>query len=282
MENEEKLKGLKSSDYGVRRHTAEKLGRLQVKDAVPELIELLEDTNWNVRKAAVSALGSIGEKSAASALLPVLRDTDWFVREAAAVALGKLGDVSAVSALRECLQDEVFSVKKAANSALQKLGVETERPASAPGIQVPSGGQAAEGKAVQEQEGKKDSRSEMVSAFRELGASFTTVGNGFDLRIGVGEGRNQKLRVRFEDGQIIYLTECGPATPNNYLWALKANYAMNYGSLAVVDIESQHTFVVVERQLEENADREQIRKLIWGVAAFADSVEESLTDEDKR
>ncbi|HIE44051.1 MAG TPA: HEAT repeat domain-containing protein [Candidatus Omnitrophica bacterium] len=270
---EELKENLKDEDYSKRRYAAEELGRLQAKEAVPELIQLLKDSNWDVRKAGASALGNIGEKEAVPALLPLLKDPDWFVREAVAIALGRLGDKSAVPALQESLKDEVYSVKKAADAALQSLGAEIEKVP----IQVEQ--KALEKRPEQKIEEKRDT---VILAVRELGASFETLENGFNLKVEVGKGRSQKVEVRFEEGQIVYRSGCGPATPNNYLWALKANYTMKYGSLAVVEVDSNPCFVVIERQLEETADREEIRKALWSVATFADWVEEALTREDKR
>ncbi len=283
MERVQELGGdLKNEDYGVRRYAAEELGRLQAKEAVSELIQVLADPNWDVRKAAASALGNIGEREAVSVLLPLLKDPDWFVREAVAAALGKLGDKSAGAALQECLQDEVYSVSKAAGSALHKLGVEIRKPRSAPATQASIEKEAAKKTPEEKPEEEGSSRDRILSVARELGASLTTVENGFVLNLEVGKGRHQKVDVRFEGDQIIYQTSCGPATPNNYLWALKTNYTMEYGSLAVTDIESEPTFVVVERHLEETADREEIRKALWAIAVFADRVEKTMLEEDKR
>jgi hypothetical protein len=279
MEKIEELKGnLRSEDYGVRRFAAEELGRLQAKEAVSELAQALGDDKWDVRKAGATALGNIGEKEAVPALLPLLKDSDWFVREAAAVALGKLGDKSAAAALQECLQDGVYSVSKAADSALRKLGVEISQPADAPAAQAAAEKQT--GKKTTEKE--SSSRDRIVSVSQELGASLATIENGFRLRVEVGKGRHQTIEVWFEQDQMVYQTTCGPATPDNYLWALKTNYTVECGSLAVVDIESQPAFVVVERQLEETADMEEIRRAIWTIATFGDWVEEALTKEDKR
>ncbi len=279
---EELREDLKNEDYGARRSAAQELGRLQAKEAVSELIQVLADPNWDVRKAAASALGDIREKEAVSALLPVLKDPDWFVRETAAIALGKLSDKSAGTALQECLRDEVYSVRKAADSALRKLGVEIRQPTPTPEKQALAGRKVA--KKVPEKESQEEgtSRERIISVASELGAIVTTLKNGFVLKLEVGKARHQKVEVRFEEDQIIYQTSCAPATPNNYLWALKTNYTMEYGSLAVIDIESVPTFVVVERQLEETADKEEIRKAIWAIAVFGDWVEENMLAEDER
>ena len=281
---EELKKDLESEDYGTRRYAAEELGRLKAREAVPELIQLLQDPNWDVRKAAASALGDVGAEEAVPPLLPLLKDTDWFVRETVAIALGKIGDKSAAVALRECLQDEVYSVQKAANSALRKLKVDIEKVDSVSPEPVTAGQETAVEEKVSgdKRKGEHDARNQVVPVAEELGARFNIVKNGFDLRLGVSKGRSQDVEVRFEEGQIIYRTYCGPATPNNFLWALRANYTVEYGSLAVIDVKSQPTFVVVERQLEETADREEIRKAIWAVATFGDWVEKALTDEDRR
>lgn len=284
MEKVEKLReGLKSEDYSVRRYAAEELGRLGAKEAVSELIQLLGDPSWDVRKAAASTLGNLGEKETAASLLPLLADVDWFVRETAAISLGKLGDKSVAPALEKCLKDEVYSVRKAAHSALRILGVEVKKEAAA--AMMKGSAEKHEVKKTEEriaQREEESTRSRIVSVVQEVEAILTTMEDGFDIQVEVGKGREQKVEVRFEQDQIVYRSSCGAATSENYLWALKTNYTMEYGSLAVVDIDAQPSFVAVERQLERSADREEIRKAIWGIATFADWVEEALTSEDKR
>ncbi|MCS7185906.1 MAG: HEAT repeat domain-containing protein [Armatimonadota bacterium] len=67
------------------------LGRLKAQQAVPLLIEGLEDRKPEVRVVAAWALGEIGDQRAISALQRALEDKEPKVRREAVVALGKLG-----------------------------------------------------------------------------------------------------------------------------------------------------------------------------------------------
>jgi tetratricopeptide (TPR) repeat protein len=101
---------------------------------------LKTDNQWVVRKNAAIALAKLQARDAVPLLMEVVgSDENVFVREAAAEALGRLGDKRAVTALKEALNDigvvmtqkdgktvEEKSVVKAAEKALAQLGADTE------------------------------------------------------------------------------------------------------------------------------------------------------------
>ena len=74
----------------------ETLGNLgeRGKEAVPALIDCLEDSSSDVRSSAAQALGNLGEhaKDAVPALIETLRDSDSIVRDTATEALGNLSE----------------------------------------------------------------------------------------------------------------------------------------------------------------------------------------------
>jgi HEAT repeat protein len=84
------------------------LGILKPREAVPDLIEILENAALNewVREEAARALGNIRDERAVDPLIAVLGNEhlDEDVREAAAEALGQLGDARAVNALLSALK----------------------------------------------------------------------------------------------------------------------------------------------------------------------------------
>jgi HEAT repeat protein len=65
-------------EYGelLRRHAVDALGQFGEKDAVPFLINALQDTDAEVRVNAIVALGRIGDKSAVPALKELLKSND--------------------------------------------------------------------------------------------------------------------------------------------------------------------------------------------------------------
>jgi HEAT repeat protein len=91
----ELVKDLKDPDAGVRARAAVNLSHIpadQAKEAVPALIEALEDPSPEVRRYAALSLGSYG--SAASAAVPALQkatgDSDEGARQLAAKALKRI------------------------------------------------------------------------------------------------------------------------------------------------------------------------------------------------
>ena len=78
------------ADLG-RRYLALVLGQSGDPQAVPLLVESLEDPDSEMRIYALLALGELGEPSAAGALAASLGDDDPGIRKTAAYALGELG-----------------------------------------------------------------------------------------------------------------------------------------------------------------------------------------------
>jgi len=127
--------GLESPDGGLRRHSAQGLGRLgaDAEDAVPELLEALEDRDSLVRMVAASALGAIGSPEAVPRLRKALGDADTGVVVQAALALAKLGYLDeALPALEAARRSPDRMVHKAAVRALGTLGQQRASPTSVP------------------------------------------------------------------------------------------------------------------------------------------------------
>jgi hypothetical protein len=104
---------------------ARKLGQIGP-EAVPPLIQTLEDENTNARRAAAYALGEVGPEAMAAvpALVQALDDEDHLVRQITAEALGKIGPraVVAVPALIQTLTDEDSAVRWSSTYALGNIG----------------------------------------------------------------------------------------------------------------------------------------------------------------
>ena len=70
------------------------------KDAVPVLIQALQDEDSGVRQSVAWALGQIG-KDAVPALILLLKDKNGDVRQNTAKALGEIGTSEALKAVEE-------------------------------------------------------------------------------------------------------------------------------------------------------------------------------------
>jgi len=78
------------------------------KQAVPDLLNLLQDENEEVRNFSAVMLGDISSRQAVGPLIEALRDHDTNVRHAAAEALGKIGDHAALLPLIELLKEDFW------------------------------------------------------------------------------------------------------------------------------------------------------------------------------
>ena len=86
------IRRLKSADDAKRIHAGLLLGRMGAREAVPTLLELLQDASAQNRKLAAWTRGYIGQGAVAAipALLVAVQDTDEGVRKMAREALEKI------------------------------------------------------------------------------------------------------------------------------------------------------------------------------------------------
>jgi HEAT repeat protein len=118
----ELLRGLKSSAPGDRLRAARDLARLGwlAREAVPALIESLDDEDGKVREACAQAIGNMGA-DVLPTLAGMLTHHDKYVRRNAVWAIGKLGPLA-----RPVLADLCAGLKNAdprtASGAAQALG----------------------------------------------------------------------------------------------------------------------------------------------------------------
>jgi len=92
------------------------LGELGQADAVPALVDRLDDPDPRVRARAARACGRIGDPRATDALASVLGDPKATVRREAAEALGRIGNRQALRALLELYDDDDERVRRIAVS----------------------------------------------------------------------------------------------------------------------------------------------------------------------
>jgi HEAT repeat protein len=102
--------------------SAQVLGRIGDRRALPALKRLAEDSNEHVRRAALVGLGSMGDSGVFDYLVVILsEDALPALRAAAAEGLATMGDTLAVAALVHALADTASSVRKQAVMALHRL-----------------------------------------------------------------------------------------------------------------------------------------------------------------
>jgi hypothetical protein len=103
----------------------ERLPKMDISAALPELTIALEDTDPDVRAWSAQAIGSIGARAASAlpALIRLLSNEDEGSRNSACIALRGIGpDASgAIPALRRALSDRSDDVRKSARRAIDAI-----------------------------------------------------------------------------------------------------------------------------------------------------------------
>jgi len=116
------LLALRSSDWIVRMHAAQALGRVKSADTVEALIPLLQDKVKAVREETATTLATIGD-AAIPCLVHALKHDDWLVRLHAVESLGKARSPLAVEPLLSVLfNDRDSAVREDAVRALGDIG----------------------------------------------------------------------------------------------------------------------------------------------------------------
>ncbi len=106
----------------VRAAAGRALGRLGVRDAIPDLIAALEDKSPEVRVVAAAALWRLPDPRATDPLIRRLADADAAVREWSVQALGVIGEKRATAQVIRLLADPVRAVRVSAVLSLGRLG----------------------------------------------------------------------------------------------------------------------------------------------------------------
>lgn len=91
-------------------------------DAIPVLLNLLEDEDWNRRCGAAWVLGGLQDRAAVPGLLRALNDPQAVVRKESAVALSLIRDPETIASLLTLLRDIDWEVRKTAADALASIG----------------------------------------------------------------------------------------------------------------------------------------------------------------
>jgi len=94
---------------------------LRVIEALPEVVEALDDADWDVKKSAIEAIGALEARDALPNVKNLLDDFRWSVRVAAVEVIALLEQQGSLPQLQELLESEDPYRRKAALRALAKL-----------------------------------------------------------------------------------------------------------------------------------------------------------------
>jgi HEAT repeat protein/energy-coupling factor transporter ATP-binding protein EcfA2 len=120
------LEAIQDPDFSARWDAATALGRVNGQESIRALLRASKDPVPFVRLASIAALGTIGNNAAIEALLKVLGNAtydDFYLRSA--YELGKLGNEIGIQKLREALDYQESSVIHKAISALKLLNTKS-------------------------------------------------------------------------------------------------------------------------------------------------------------
>ncbi len=85
------------------------IGNLQCKDAVADLILLLNSEYRDIRRSSIKSLGEIDSSEAKECLIDAISDEDSHVRKNAVIALGKISEADAFEPLMKMLHKEQYN-----------------------------------------------------------------------------------------------------------------------------------------------------------------------------
>lgn len=150
-----------ADDDVMRRYLALVLGRTGDPQAVPLLIQALDDPDSQTRIYILMALGQSGDRRSLEPLRAALGDPDAGLRKTAAWSLGELGEVTAAADLEPLLADPEPDVRWNAALALARLGSDRGVPVLREMLDRGVTGQVSEITAAQQEEA-------MIQAVRAL------------------------------------------------------------------------------------------------------------------
>lgn len=134
---------------------------------------------------------------------------------------------------------------------------------------------------------ERDIESLFVEAFRnDTSITWTRIGERYRLLRKLPGNRQQMVYVEtteqttHERVLLLYST-CCEATPSFYEKALRQNWIVMHGSLAIRDIDGKPMFVVINAYPRSTVTPEEIRRSVMDIAMLADDVESILTGQDR-
>jgi hypothetical protein len=116
-------------DWRVRASSGRAVGRLSLREAVPDLVRALRDAQVEVRVVAAAALWRLPDPAAVPALLELLTDRDPAARQWGALALGVIHDTRATQPLTRVLGDSESAVRLDTIRSLGRIGDPAALPA---------------------------------------------------------------------------------------------------------------------------------------------------------
>lgn len=127
----------------------------------------------------------------------------------------------------------------------------------------------------------------ITQATQDLPVTVSGEGQEYSVAVSLPEGRSQQVLIDLSGKDasgrpIVQLsTPCGDADERQYEAALKLNMSICHGAIAIASLDDKLCFAMVASYLRENVHPEEIAESIMSLARHGDSVEKSLSGEDR-
>jgi hypothetical protein len=189
------------------------------------------------------------------------------VRWAAVTLLGEMGGAPAVEALKRYVDDPHIGYQAA--QAIQAI---TRRLEARPDKEevLPAAPDLSDADLMQ-------------AAIEGTSWQLARGREGWTVTVDLPGDRLQRIQCVFSPRSekatplVLVYTECGPARPDLYEWALKVNAKLPFGAVGLREVGGQLLFIMVNSFLRETVTAKDLRKSISRLAREADALEKELT-----
>ena len=247
-------------------------------EAIPDLIDTLGHPMENVRWAARSVLARLGGDTVVERLIETLDDP--------------ARQEQAAEALREITGQAIGTSRQAWADWARPRGQAAPPPAETAREPAPAAGAAPEPSPEAAPEPEQPARpladGDLVqAAVKDANIDVRQHSGGYVLTVPLQGGRRQRVTISFNatdfegESLVVVYTECAPAEPKNYEWALRQNLRMSFGAIAIRDRGGHPTFVMVNTHSRGTLDAEDLRKSVLLLASRGDKLGAALTDTDE-
>jgi hypothetical protein len=233
------------------------------------------------RAATIDAVATRGS-GLVDAVLPLLQDRHEGVRWSAIKILSEIGDDRAIAPLIALIEQRKNAT--AAANALRSITnqdfgdtADAWRHWALLDAEARSAGDGA----------SLSDGALMAAATRDLPVKVTEEQGTYTVDVSLPEDRAQRIWIDFSrkdlNGRpVVQLcTPCGEADEHQYETALKLNMSIPYGAIALALLDEKLCFAMVDSYLRETVHPEDIAQSIMSLAENGDSVESSLSAEDR-
>lgn len=294
-----------------RQQAVSQLLKLNDPRARESLLTLLRDPDRALRVQAIESLKPFKDGKVIFAVTQGLKDRDAEVRRVAGKWLGEMGDESVVHDLEEAADDESWFVQHECKSAIERIRARVRdakailqaipidmpapppapAPAPAPApVPVPAPvvvTKPAPSVPAPLVKGRPSDDDILRHVASRLCAAAKRTKQGASFSVQIDEKRRQTVQVLFQKSgkpprdYVVFFTECGPAQPERFGDALKKNFRMHFGSIAIQDREGTPYFVLFDTIPRNAITPELAAEIARKVARHGDDFELVLGAVDK-